>query len=269
MTIGDNATIFDGFGCTRFPVDAALAGDDGTAANLDGGQDAIIGLLEAAINADLGDAWQMLVGQLPVSHPLRKDLGAKPVSFTTDSEPIPALTTQLVAGWPLLAVWPTGAPEELWLTMSQQALRQDWAVGYIMSPLDVAWQRKIGRGFCRLVYRAIQRAIKWGYHPAYKNGQRQFFGQFSEIKTTGCIGPGVVEILDKEKGIGYYGIQINLQTVERTVQDGLDEVDAPYNYGYVPQGTGSLKEDWTRTETSATTDNQSADTVSIVDLLDV
>lgn len=269
MAIGDNLTIADGFGCTRFPVDPDLVGDAVTAANLDSGQDSIIGLLKAAINADLGAAWDRLVSQMPASHPLRNRNGYDlPVMHTTDSEPIPALTTQTLFAWPLLAVWPMGTPEAFELTMSLQALRQDWGVGYIMGPLDAAWQRKIGRGFCRLVYRSIQRAIRCGYHPAYQNGQRQFFGQFSEIKTTGCIGPGVVEILDKEKGIGYYGIQVNLQTVERTVQDDFDETDAPYNYAYVPTGTGATLDDWAQTDTEATTENQTAVTTSFVDLGD-
>ena len=252
---GENPEISGGFGCTRFPVDPLLAGDDNTAANLDSGQDSIIGLLEAAINADVGAAYARVISQLSPTHPMRKSLGDKPVNFTIDSEPIPALTTQLLADWPLLAVWPTGEPQEFEITMAMPALRQDWAVGYIMSPLDVAWQRKLGRGICRLVYRSVQRAIWRGYHPAYQGGVRQFYGQFSEIQCKGCVGPGVVEILDKEKGIGYYGIQINLQTVERMYSDDLDETEEPSNYGYVPAGTANPTQDWYETGDTVTVDD--------------
>jgi hypothetical protein len=266
MAIGDNVQIFDGFGCTRFPVNPDLVGDDVTAANLDSGQDTIIALLAAAINADVGAAWQRIVQNLPNNHFLmRENLSAsQPVNFTTDSEPNPALTTQQLFDWPVLAVWPSGQPEEFELTMAIPALRQNWSIAYLIGPLDAAWQRKLGRGICRLVFRSIQRTIWKGYHPAYMNGQRQFFGQFSEISTKGCEGPGVTEILDKEKNIGYYGLGVTLQTVERTVQDDFDEVEEPANYGYVPAGTASLTQQWSATENDLSFDNQTAPIVGIL-----
>jgi hypothetical protein len=265
MAIGDNTEIFNGFGCTRFPVDPDLVGDAKTAANLDSGQDSIIGLLEAAINADVGDAWKAIALELPMTHYLKSDELSQslPVNYTTDSEPNPALTTQQRFSWPCLAVWPSGQPESFELTMALPALRQNWSVVYLIGPLDAAWQRKLGRGMCRLVYRSIQRAIWQGKHPAYENGRRQFFGQFSSIDVKGCDGPGVLEILDKEKNVGYYGIGITLQTVERTVMDDFDEVEDPTNYAYVPAGTASLTQRWTDTRNEVSVENGS-DIISIL-----
>jgi hypothetical protein len=263
MAIGENLTIADGFGATRFPVDEDLVGTDVTAANLDPGQDAIIGLLKAAINADCGDAWKRITQGFSFTHFTRKvNLSdSLPVNFTIDALPDSGAATQMLFDWPVLAVYPVGSPEDFELTMSLQGTRQNWAVAYIIGPLEIAWQRKLGRGFCRLVYRSIRRALWKGYHPAYQNGQRQFFGQFSEIKTTGCEGPGVMELPAKDGALGYYGIVANLQTVERTVHDEFDETDDPSNYAYVPTGTGATLDEWTQTSNEFETENQTADTV--------
>lgn len=263
MPIGENLTIADGFGSTRFPVDPALVGSDVTAAALDPGQDAIIGLLKAAINADLGEAWSRLTQGLSFNHFTRKiNLSeSAPVNFTIDALPDSGAATQQLFDWPVLAVYPVGSPESFELTMSLEAERQNWAVAYIIGPLDVAWQRKLGRGFCRLVYRSIRRAIWNGYHPAFQSGKRQFFGQYSEIKTLGCDGPGVMELPAKDGVLGYYGIVVNLQTVERSFHDEADETEDPSNYGYVATGTAAPLGNWTETEIEFGTENHTADTV--------
>lgn len=208
-------SINGGYGALAFPL--ALTGTTSHAEQLDPGQAAIGGLLKAAINAELGAAWQAICNRLEPGHHLNRVPGRLPVADVTDMEPSPAVLGQKYATWPILAVYREGEPRREPLNLVQRKTIQRWAVDYVIGPLDAGDQARVGK-FAQVVGSVINRVIEEGWHPAYQSGRRQFHGQFMRIDVVGQMGPGVARVLGDEKGNGYYGLSILLQTEERTAR---------------------------------------------------
>lgn len=230
-----------GFGSLRFPAPSV-----DSAAQLDPGHEAIIGLLKTAINSELGNAWTGIVAELDADHYLRrKEL--QPVSWTSDLEATPQQLTQFKTEWPILCVYRQGEPELVWLQNSGQSWKQQWSVDWIVGPLKAAHIHKVGR-FAISVARCICRTIDLGYHPNYNHGICCFFGQFVQIDSKGVAGPGIQQSLTEESGSGYYGLTVTLETIEREYEDAVAKVgEINTDTNYVKIGTGTsvpLTEIW-------------------------
>ena len=227
-------TAFGGFGGQRFPADAVT-----TAVDLDPGHTAIVGLLEAAINDELADAWAAIVGTLPTDHYLRLFSQIRPVGTASTLEMTPQVMTQYQSQWPVLAVYREGAPRLDWVSLQYRGWTQDWSVDYVIGPLKAQHLGKVGR-FVIAVARVIENTITNGYHPAYLSGARQFFGQFSSIDPIGVMGPGIAQSLTDSEPGGYYGLTVTLRTLERRVEtDYASATTFETITGYVPVGTGT------------------------------
>lgn len=222
-------SLHDGFGALRLPAPAVSSAID-----LDTGHESILGLLEAAINSELGDAWRQIVANLPADHYLvRAPAAINPVRHTSSLEMTPQQMAQFKAEWPVLAVYREGEPEFFWLTTQYRGLKQKWSVDWVVGPIHAAHTNKIGR-FAVSVGRVIVAAITHGYHPDFRSGVRQFAGEFAEIECIGIQGPGRQVSLGEESGSGYYGITITLETTERMFQDGYtDSTTWDVNAGYL------------------------------------
>lgn len=247
------ASLYGGFGSQRFPAPAVT-----NAAALDPGHEAILGLIQAALNAELGDAWRAIVATLPAGHFLSRPASIQPVGYATTIETTPQQFTQVKAAWPLLAVYREGEPEMSWLTTGMRSWKQQWSVDYVIGPIDAAHVNKIGR-FAIAVARVINRVITLGYHPDYNSGVCAFFGQFAQIETKSIQGPGVQQSLTEEAGSGYYGLTVTLESIERQIEDGyaatgMVDVDA----GYVAVGTATAAP-MTEQRTTITIENQTPD----------
>jgi hypothetical protein len=227
----------DGFGSLRFPAPVV-----DSAADLDPGHDAIVGLLETAINYELGDAWCAIVASLPANHFLKRDNLSTPVGYVSKVEITPQQMTQMKASWPLLSVYRQGEPEFSQFALNGlDVLKQEWSVDYVIGPLHVGHIVKIG-AFCVQVARLIKVVLMHGYHPEYLSGARQFIGQFSSIECKSIQGPAVAAAMTDEAGSGYYGMTVQLETIERTVLDGYTDASTFETYtGYVPVGTGTAE----------------------------
>jgi hypothetical protein len=228
-------SMHNGFGATRFPIPGTID----SAYDVDPGQATILGLVEAAINAELGDAWRKMLGELPNTHPLIRGGSTNPVGVASPLEVTPQQMTQWKAAWPVLAAYRQGEPEFSWLSTERRQLKQEWSVDWVIGPLDAGQIIRLGR-FTVAVARIVDAVISRGYHPAYKSGARQFFGQFASIETKSVQGPGIAQSLTEESGGGYYGLTVTLESIERDVMDGaayagLIDVDN----GYVAVGTGT------------------------------
>lgn len=199
---------FDSFGASRFP----LASNDGCAVNLDPGLASIVGLICAAVEADCGDAWRKIVSELESNSLLADSTG--PIGTVITLMPNPQTMTQVKSTWPILAVYREGEPEVGQYSIDYRNLTQRWSVDWIVGPLGPDTQRKIGYFWIK-VRDSILNAIIQGNHPAYQDGAYQFRGQFSEIWPVSAAGPAVSDTLTTEKGAGYFGGSIILQTVER------------------------------------------------------
>lgn len=204
---------YDSFGASRFP----LIPTEDCAENYDPGLGTIVALLSAAIEANCGDAWRVIVQRLDGDHFLADSTG--PVSSIHTVVPSIQNLTQTKRAWPVLAVYREGEPVNAQKTIDYYTSTQKWSVDWIVGPLSPASQRKIGH-FWIQIRNTIFAAITLGHHDAYQNGAYQFHGQFSEIHTTGAGGPAVSQELTTDKGQGYFGGSVTLETVERLTFQG-------------------------------------------------
>jgi hypothetical protein len=250
-------SLYGGYGALAFPITLPVGIDVVDA--LDPGQYSIANLLKAAINAELGVAWKQICNRLSEGHHLVRE-NALPVAEIVDQEPSPALMGQRFAGWPVLAVYREGEPKTSGYNLYETQTEQQWAVDWVAGPLDAGDQSRIGK-FALAVASIVRATIEVGFHPAYQNGVRQFFGQFYRIDAIGQQGPGVAHVLGDEKGNGYYGVSILLQSVEfsvRTVGAAVDVTNKWYDaFKNAPAGipVTSVRDD-------GTIDNQTPDPVT-------
>ena len=216
---------YDSFGSSRFPLSITVGGSPATsAAQYDPGADAMVAFFRAVIEADCGAAWRQLVGQLDETSFLNI-IDAAPVGDSITVEPSPENLTQRKEGWPLLAVYREGEPLTKERTTEYQCRTQNWAVDWVIGPLGVDTQRRVG-SFVVQIENAITAALWHGYHPAYQGGVKQFVGIFSEIEVLSSSGPGHSDTVGLDKKTGYFGGSLVIQTVERmTFQSGATQAD--------------------------------------------
>lgn len=254
------ARSFDSLGSSRFPLLPAAAIQ--SAADYDPGLASIIGLLSAAIEANIGAAWRAEVGRLHAESLFADSAG--PVGSVLTVIPNPQSLTQVKRTWPLLAVYREGKGARDLLTLSYPAVTQSWSVDWIIGPLGPDMQRKLGH-FWVQVRNTILVAIEQGYHPSYQNGACQFFGQFVSIIPTDHEGPAVAENLQGQHGEGYFGGSVTLESVERLTYQSKAAGDRFNSGAYLPPGDG-YGDNATQVVVEVDYDNMRPPTVGIDDL---
>jgi hypothetical protein len=205
--------MFGGFGGLPLPARAVA-----NAANLDPGHEALIGLIETAINSELTATWRAVTAGLEPDHYLLRNNCVKPVGYACAVETTDQQRTQFKAEWPLLSVYREGDPELVYYQNGYQSWKQNWSVDWIVGPLKTPHINKIGR-LAIAVGRVICCVIDDGHHPDYHNDECQFFGQFAAVKSTSVVGPGVQHSMTEDAGSGYYGLTVTLETIERRFDD--------------------------------------------------
>ena len=235
------ARSFDSFGASRFP----LAAVDGCAINLDPGLEAIASLLCAAVEADCGNSWRKIISELEANSFLAESTG--PIGSVLTMIPTPQNCTQMKSTWPVLAIYREGEPVVGSYSLDYRNLTQRWSIDWICGPLGPDTQRKVGHFWVK-VRDSMLNAIIQGMHPAYDSGKYQFHGQFAEIWPTDSAGPAVSDTLTTEKGAGYFGGMIIIQTIERqTFQNNVSATESDFdgsayltpNDGYGDKATGA------------------------------
>jgi hypothetical protein len=237
----------DSFGASRFPLIAPATGEQ-SAAVYDPGLGSIIGLVKAAIENDIGAAWRRQIGKLDETSFLV--MSTSPIGSVLPLQPIPQTLTQIKSGWPVLAVYREGEPEDEWITAEIPGYKQRWSIDWIVGPIGPDIQRKIGHFWVPIV-NSIRAAIHNGWHPAYDSGRQQFVGQFVQIRCVQSNGPGVSDQIQTEKGAGYYGGSIVLETVERFVAQSGAAIDEFNKNAYATPNDG-YGDNWTGTVITAT-----------------
>jgi hypothetical protein len=218
--MSDPTPLLGGFGSTLLPVrDTTEKGEPlSSAGTLDKGKNAILGLLEAAINYECGDAWRSLLQQGDKTFFLRGNAtgDAKPVMDIMTVTPNAQNLMERKADWPLLAVYREGEPTHQFETLKLRTSNQDWSVDYIMGPLGVDSQERYG-DFVLQVLVVIEEVINQGSHPAYLDDMPVFQGVFSRIDVATTAGPGCSDVTPQEQGSGYFGGSAVLKSIERHV----------------------------------------------------
>jgi hypothetical protein len=201
---------------------------------LDGGVHVLAELFKAAINAELTDVWQKIVGVsggtdgvIGTKHPLYNTL---PVADTLELEPSQQVMTQRHAVWPLLCVHRVGKAEYTWTTIEIQRRIQQWNLHYILGPVDIADLHKLSK-VCIGVAGIVSMVLRDYGHKAYKNGETQFFqgsgAHFAWIWLKSHEGPGNARFNEGDQTI-YYAITMGLETAEdlTDTQEAFADFDA-------------------------------------------
>jgi hypothetical protein len=219
-------SLYETLGGLDLPVEAADVGD--TLNALDPGVHLLAELFKAAINGELTDAWQKVVGSTsPVNagvigsaHPLYNTL---PVADTLELEPTPAIMTQRKAVWPMLCVHRMGRATYDDIALQLTRRTQTWGLHYILGPLDVADLHKLNK-ICVAVTAIVAMVIRDRGHRAYQNGAVQFFPDteaFTSIRLVSHEGPGQAKFSESGDSTLYYAVSMELETTE-TVKDNPD-----------------------------------------------
>lgn len=231
-------SLFQGFGGLELPL--APADFSTGLAPLDPARSTMAALFAAAINAELGEAWDKLFGSatnaagLPSTHPL---YDKSPVETVLELEPSPQVVRQYVAAWPLLALHRAGTGTYEQHTLSHDRLTQPWQLHYILTPLDVGDWRKF-EAACVAVAKVVRLVVRQRGHLAYQSGAVAFepCGPLASVELKSHEGPGQAAFAGDDSGLLYYAITMNLETVE--LSSDRDDVYPPFDGGMLEVGVG-------------------------------
>lgn len=198
-------------GKLTFPLDSADFTT--TLVPLDPACHCLTELFKAAINAEFADVWAEVA--------TRSLTGTLPVQDTLEIEPSVQVMQQRKAVFPLLCVHREGKATLDQITLFEDRLTQQWAVDYILGPLDVGDVRKLSN-ICLAVAKLIRLVVRQRGHASYQSGALQFFSdtsQLASIEVKSVEGPGQASFVGDEKSTLYYAVSIVLETVEVTGDD--------------------------------------------------
>ncbi len=212
-------SLFENFGGLRLPITSDKV--DTNLSALDPARAVLANLFSAAINAELGAVWSKVTATLPADHKLK---GTKPVEQTLELPPNADTLGQIKEVWPVLAVHRAGEGLYDQYTLYNDRLTQTWNVHYILGPVGIAEERKLG-DICVAVAKTIRMVIQLGGHSAFESGAVQFFDDkaaLAYINLKSQEGPGQAQFVAKDEASPlYYAITLTLETWEIT-QDNLD-----------------------------------------------
>lgn len=225
--MSDSDRTFATFGDLELPVRAADISESGLAA-LDPSRDLLLELFQAAINADLGEAFA--AAREPLGY--REQLGELPVSDVLPGEPTEQNMRQRVGRFPLLALHRSGVGQYAMHTLELGRLTQPWSLHYILGPLDIIEGRQL-KDICVAVAKVVATAIRKRGHQAFMDGALQFFGsgspgRFSPLTSVRIVsheGPGQAVFGDPNGATMYWAIEMQLETTELLSEDPDAEGD--------------------------------------------
>ena len=217
MTAADS--LYTTFGGLTLPAEADE--DTGTLASLDPARDQLLEFFKTVINSEFTEAWADVT-----DNPLGTSL--TPVADTLPAEPTQQVMTERKCGFPLLALHRDGTGVFEDYTLERDKLTQPWKLHYILGPLDVLGQRKLG-DLCQAVAKTIRKVIRQRRHMSYQDGALQFFGNTSalagiELNSYEC---GNAAFAASGEGTTiYYAAEMTLTTLELSdYVEGSEESD--------------------------------------------
>lgn len=159
-------TIRGGLGAAALPIVASDISDT-ELAFADQAQLLLLGLLEAAVNAELTDAWTKVCASLPPESLLAAS--ELPVKTTLTLVPTKEHLSQLAVGWPILSVTRTGESESGFFTVDTRTIRQKWDVTWMLGPVGFAEAAKL-QGALAYFCSVVDRVLAQKGHAAYQSG---------------------------------------------------------------------------------------------------
>jgi len=216
-----------------------------TAEGLDPARDILLGLLAAAINDELGQAWTAVSGT-----GTSVLAGTTPITSTCPDEPDPQMLQTTEHAVPMLCVY---REERATWTEDGESLSWPFHIDYILGPMTVGDRRKM-KDFLVAVAKVILMVIERGGHKAYATQS----GHTSQPKFV--LGPGTdTANLEKLKPtqiqVGpagfagndtkYWALSITVECEEGADFSDSDPVDHDYDgvSGAIGTGTGVDEDD--------------------------
>jgi len=216
--VTDGPHLNERFGAATFPSRTGAAYELDSSAGLlrHPGQDTLLALFRAAINAELGDDWTTVTNTLETGHRLRS---TSPVESARPLRPSKNVLLELKSKAPILFLHPDGEGEFSAFTQYEDQKTQDWKLHWIIGPCDVGDARKI-EWFADKIGKLIRRVCVGKLHPAYMSGAIQWnddsstnAADFTKVAVTKSgFDPGAV--FEGEDDTPFGALQVSLQTTE-------------------------------------------------------
>jgi len=213
-------SVYQKIGGVVLPAEAAVVGSDKTLDATDPAAATFLGLLAAAIQAEVGGAWGAVSASLPVNHVLR---GTTAVESAISAEPTRELMLQRRCKVPALLVYrtPEWTYEDESIYWHQRV--QVWRAEYLLGPSDLAPYLKARKLVEVLVPAVIQTTLNRCAHPAYDDGFRQFGdGSVRELRVLSARA-GIASFAETTDA--YHACSVDFRAVERV--DFVEGSDAP------------------------------------------
>jgi len=212
VTIADS--LFENFGGLKLPISSENVTENLTP--LDPARSVLANLFASAINSELGSVWTKITDTLPKGNELK---GTKPVQQILELPPNSSTLGQIKEEWPVLAVHRAGEGTYDEYTLFNQRLTQTWNIHYILGPVGIVEERKLG-DICVAVAKIVRMVIELGGHSSYENGAVQFFDDkaaLAYIALKSQEGPGQAQFVGKDENSPlYYAITLVLESWEIT-----------------------------------------------------
>ncbi len=213
------------FGTLSLPVDVPAVKAARTLTVLDPGRRLLCNLFQAAIRAELQEAWtQACAG---IDGTVEKFSTTDPCPDVIELEPTGPTMGQRQAEFPLLAVYRSGQGVYETDTFYADKLTQQWTVDWILGPATVARAFQL-TDTAVAIAKIISRVLSRSGHPAYEDGAIQFGSDtnFGSIRLVNHEGPGQAKFAGDDNGTVYWAISLRLETTEH-----VDDTAAALNFG--------------------------------------
>ncbi len=212
------------FGTLSLPVDVPAVKAARTLTVLDPGRRLLCNLFQAAIRAELQEAWRQACAGVPSEE---KFDTTDPCADVIELEPTANAMGQRQAAFPLLAVYRSGEGQYETHTVYTDKLTQPWTVDWILGPATIARAFPLTDAAVA-ISKIINRVLSRSGHPAYEDGALQFGANtnFAAIRLVSHEGPGQARFAGDDNGTVYWAITLKLETVEY-----VDQGAAALNYG--------------------------------------
>jgi hypothetical protein len=202
-------SVYRHFGDTEFPQDLT-ASPETLFASLDPQLDAILALFKAALNAELGAAWDLARVGTALEFLKGTMTASTPVVDTLWTQPTKASLRAQSLGFPLLCLARVSTTNEE-LTLSKEMVSTTWALDYLLGPLSGADYRRLAAALPAAL-KVIQMTTRELSHPAYLSGARQFDGFNTIGIKSSAMGPA--SFGEDGGGVEYFGLHVDFETTE-------------------------------------------------------
>lgn len=158
-------SLYSSLGALTLPPNVADVGDS-LQTVLDPALDKLVELFAAVITAELGAVFDLAKVGTSLA-------GVDVVQTKLPMAPSVAVLQRYKAAMPLLCVCRDGKATWDELTLHEERMTQQWSVDYVVGPLSLDDERKLG-SIAVAALKAIRGTVSRGYHPAFEGGAYQF-----------------------------------------------------------------------------------------------